>query len=238
MSYKDPFWRPRMSGSARTSDEVRIDLRGRDVKRPSLPIAPVISDLGRVVLWFDNGVFLRKLADRAGRPYDEVKAIVHGDLALIRRFDGGAVTPADFCKQVTAAVGAAMSYDEFYEIYNDIFTPNPPAIDVLARVKAAGHKTLLLSNTDPERFGFVKRRFPEIFFFDGYVLSYELKLLKPDPAIYLAAARLAGAEPAECAFIDDMEENVKGAVEAGLNGIRYTLETDLAAELRKLGLEF
>jgi len=201
-------------------------------------IRAVVSDLGRVVLWFDNGVFLRKLADRAGRPYEEVKAIVHGDLGLIRRFDGGAVTPEGFRAHVMAAVGADMTYDEFYEIYNDIFTPNPPAIDVLARVKAAGYKTLLLSNTDPERFGFVRRRFPEIFFFDGYVLSYELKLLKPDPAIYLAAARLAGAEPDECAFIDDMEENVKGAVEAGLAGIRYTLETDLAAELRKLGLEF
>ncbi len=201
-------------------------------------VRSVISDLGRVVLWFDNGVFLRKLADRAGRPYEEVKAIVHGDLGLIRRFDGGAVTPADFHEQVTAAVGADMTYDEFYDIYNDIFTPIPPAIDILTRVKAAGYKTLLLSNTDPERFGFVKRRFPEILFFDGYVLSYELKLLKPDPAIYLAAARLAGAEPDECVFIDDMEENVKGAVETGLAGIRYTLETDLAAELRKLGLRF
>jgi HAD superfamily hydrolase (TIGR01509 family) len=201
-------------------------------------IHAVISDLGKVVLWFDNNVFLRKLADRAGRPYDEVKAIVHGDLGLIRRFDGGAVTPEDFHEHVTAAVGADMTYDEFYEIYNDIFTPNPPAIDVLARVRAAGHKTLLLSNTDPERFGFVKRRFPEILFFDGYVLSYELKLLKPDPAIYLAAVRLAGAEPDECVFIDDMEENIKGAVEAGLAGIRYTLETDLATELNKLGLRF
>lgn len=201
-------------------------------------VRAVISDLGRVVLWFDNGVFLRKLADRAGRPYEEVKAIVHGDLALIRRFDGGAVTPEGFHEHVTAAVGADMPYEEFYEIYNDIFTPIPPAIDVLARVKAAGYKTLLLSNTDPERFGFVRRRFPEILFFDGYALSYELKLLKPDPAIYLAAARLAGAEPAECVLIDDMEENVKGAIEAGLAAIRYTLETDLAAELRKLGLEF
>jgi HAD superfamily hydrolase (TIGR01509 family) len=201
-------------------------------------IHAVISDLGKVVLWFDNNVFLRKLADRAGRPYEEVKAIVHGDLGLIRRFDGGAVTPEDFHEHVTAAVGADMTYDEFYEIYNDIFTPNPPAIDVLARVRAAGHKTLLLSNTDPERFGFVKRRFPEILFFDGYVLSYELKLLKPDPAIYLAAVRLAGAEPDECVFIDDMEENIKGAVEAGLAGIRYTLETDLATELNKLGLRF
>jgi len=201
-------------------------------------IRAVISDLGRVVLWFDNNVFLRKLAERAGRPFEEVKAVVHGDLGLIRRFDGGAVSPAEFHAHVTAAVGADMTYQEFYGIYNDIFTPNPPAIDVLARVRKAGYKTLLLSNTDPERFGFVRRRFPDVLFFDRYVLSYELKLLKPDPAIYLAAAAKAGCRPEECVFIDDMEENVKSAVDTGLAGIQYRPETDLAGELKRLGLEF
>ena len=55
-------------------------------------IRTVISDLGRVVLWFDNNVFLRKLAGLAGRPFDEVKAVVHGDLELWQRFDEGSVT--------------------------------------------------------------------------------------------------------------------------------------------------
>lgn len=201
-------------------------------------IDTVISDLGRVVLWFDNNVFLRKLAARAGRPFEDVKAAVHGDLGLIRAFDGGAVTPAGFLQRVTSAVGASLPYDDFYAIYNDIFTPNGPAIDVLGRVKRAGYRTLLLSNVDPERFAFIRRRFPEVLFFDGFVLSYELKLLKPDPAIYRAAARSAGSEPARCVFIDDMEENVEGAVAAGFAGILYKPETDLAGELKKLGLRF
>ncbi len=201
-------------------------------------IRTVISDLGRVVLWFDNNVFLRKLADRAGRPFDEVKAAVHGDLELLRRFDAGAITTADFHARVMAISGADMSYGDFYAIYDDIFTPNPAAIDVLARVKAAGYKMLLLSNTDPERFGFVRVTFPAVGLFDGFVLSYELKLLKPDPAIYRAAASKAGCEPGECVFIDDMEENVTAAVAAGLAGIHYLPETNLAAELKKLGLRF
>ena len=201
-------------------------------------IRAVISDLGRVVLWFDNNIFLRKLAERAGKPFSDVKATVHGDIELFRRFDGGVVTPYEVFERVTGLVGADISYEAFFEMYNDIFSLNAPAVDILARVKAAGYKTLLLSNTDPERFGFVRTRFPEILFFDEYVLSYELKLLKPDPAIYLAAARLAGTQPQECVFIDDMEENVKGAIATGLAGILYRPETDLAAELKKLGLEF
>ena len=201
-------------------------------------IRTVISDLGRVVLWFDNDIFLRKLAERSRRSLAAVKAAVHGDLELLRRFDAGAVTPAGFHARVMEIVGADMAYGDFYAIYNDIFTPNPAAIGVLERAKAAGSKLLLLSNTDPERFGFVLRRFPAIALFDGFVLSYELRLLKPDPAIYLAAAHAAASRPRECVFIDDMEDNVRGAVEAGLAGIHYRPETDLAAELRKIGLKF
>lgn len=201
-------------------------------------IRAVISDLGRVVLWFDNAIFLRKLAELAGKPFADVRAAVHGEIGLIRHFDGGAVTPAGFHNRIMEIVHADIPYGVFYEIYNDIFSRNAPVVEVLARVKAAGYTILLLSNTDPERFGFVRRRFPEILFFDGYVLSYELKLLKPDPAIYLAAARLARSEPFECVFIDDMEENVKAAVAIGFFGIHYTPATDLGAELKALGLVF
>jgi HAD superfamily hydrolase (TIGR01509 family) len=201
-------------------------------------IRTVVSDLGRVVLWFDNNIFLRKLALRAGKPFEDVKAAIHGDLELIRRFDVGALTPGEFHERVMRAAGVSISREIFYEIYSDIFSLNPAAVDVLARVKAAGYRTVLLSNTDPERFGFVRRRFPEILFFDDYVLSYELRLLKPDPAIYLEAARRAGSPPGECVFIDDMEENVRAAVGAGLRGVHYLPGTDLAAELRALGLTF
>lgn len=201
-------------------------------------IRTVISDLGRVVLWFDNNIFLRKLAALAGRPFDEVKAAVHGNLEIVHRFDEGALTTEDFRRAVCAAAGAEVEYGTFYTIYNDIFTLNEPVAAILRRVSGAGYRTALLSNTDPERFGFIRRRFPEILFFDDYVLSYELRLLKPDPAIYLEAARRGRSKPAECVLIDDMEDNVKGAAAAGLKGIHYRPDTDLEAELRALGLTF
>jgi HAD superfamily hydrolase (TIGR01509 family) len=201
-------------------------------------IRAAIFDLGRVVLWFDNDIFLRKLAERAGKPFDEVKAAVHGNRPLIRSFDAGAVTPRGFHERVTAAVGADMTPDAFYDIYNDIFSLNGPVLDIVRRLKAAGLPLLLLSNTDPERFGFIRRTFPQIFVFDVYVLSYEVKLLKPDPEIFREAVRRSGVGPGECVFIDDMEENVNGAIEAGLQGIHFRPGTDLEAELAKRSLKF
>ncbi len=67
------------------------------------------------------------------------------------------------------------------------------------------------------------------------MLSYELGMVKPEPEIYLEAARRAGCRPDECVFIDDMPENVEAAAKLGMAGVVYRPETDLAAEFRKLG---
>jgi len=201
-------------------------------------IRTVVSDMGKVLLWFDNNIFLRKLAERTGTPLAEVQAKAHFDVDLINAFDGGAIDPPAFREKILRALGADVEAGEFFAMYNDIFRPNEPVIRLLRRVKDAGYRTAILSNTDPQRFGFVRTRFPEIMFFDEYALSCELKLLKPGPAIFLAAARLAGCPPVECVFIDDMEENVKGALAAGFQGIIYRPDTDLEAELKKLGLNF
>jgi FMN phosphatase YigB (HAD superfamily) len=52
-------------------------------------------------------------------------------------------------------------------------------------------------------FGFIKKRFPEILIIDEYVLSFELGMMKRDPAIYGEALKKAGTDHQECVFIDD-----------------------------------
>lgn len=197
-------------------------------------IRAVISDLGKVILWFDNDIFIRKLAASSPVPADRIKAAARWNRDLLVAFDKGLLSPAEFHRRVATAVGSDIARDDFFAIYNDIFTPNPPALDALRSAKAAGRTLILLSNTDVERFGFVRRRFPEVLFFDDYVLSYEVGMVKPEPGIYLEAARRAGSAPGECVFIDDLPENVAAAEETGMAGIVYTAGVDLAAVLEKL----
>ena len=199
-------------------------------------IRAIISDMGMVVLWFDNDVFIRKLAFSATIPEDKIKEAAHWNLDLLTEFDKGALSPGDFYRRVVRAVGSGIGEAEFNAIYNDIFRLNPPALDVLRKQKAAGKTLVLLSNTDILRFGHIRQRYPEILIFDDYVLSYELGMVKPEPGIYLEAARRAGCPPEECVFIDDIPENVEAARKLGMAGIVYRPETDLASELEKLGL--
>jgi len=190
-------------------------------------ISTIISDLGKVVLWFDNNIFYRKMTAYCSKSVDEMRAIVHGNFELIELFDEGALTPRQFYERAVALLGTRIGYDEFVPAYVDVFTRNQPVIDLYKRLKAR-YKLILLSNTDPLRFGFVRRHFPDILFFDDYVLSYEVKALKPRPEIYEEALRRAAALPASCIFVDDLEENIAGAAAFGLKTILYKPDTDLA----------
>jgi len=199
-------------------------------------IRSVVSDLGKVVLWFDNDIFIRKLAGHCGRSREETKEVAHSNMELITSFDKGLISSPEFYDRIVKAFDARISREEFFAIYNDVFWLNARAVEVLKRAKPILSKLLLLSNTDPERFGFIKKKFSRILIFDDYLLSYELGLVKPEPGIFREAVKRTGCAADECVFIDDLPENVEVPVSLGAKGVVYAPATDLAAELSRLGL--
>ena len=66
-----------------------------------------------------------------------------------------------------------------------------------------------------ERYAFLKR--PR-----GVTVSGEVRLLKPDRAIYELHAESFGLEPAATLFIDDSQKNVEGARAAGWQAVHFT----------------
>ncbi len=198
-------------------------------------INTVISDLGKVILYFDNHIFFRKLAEYCPYSARDIAARVHGHRDMIRAFDTGKLEADDFYRDVTRTLEADIGQEAFFRIYCDIFSLNPPVLDLLRRLKA-GYKMILLSNTDVKRFHFIKKKFPEILFFDDYILSYEVGCLKPDPRIYKEALAKADVLAEESVFLDDLPENIEGARAVGMNAILYEPHTDLAAELEKINV--
>ena len=96
-------------------------------------IRAIISDMGRVVIWFDNNIFIKKLAATSTVPEDKIKEAAHWNRDLLTDFDRGAISPRDFYRRVAVAVGSRIGETEFYAIYNDIFRLNPSALDVLRK---------------------------------------------------------------------------------------------------------
>ena len=62
--------------------------------------------------------------------------------------------------------------------------------------------------------------------------------MKPDRAIYTAAAELAGCRPEEVFFVDDLPENVVGARAAGFDAEVFTDVRTLVGDLRRRGVRF
>jgi putative hydrolase of the HAD superfamily len=164
---------------------------------------------------------------------EDIAECFHRHRELIRSFDTGKIEPADFYAEVVQKLEANVGEKSFFLMYNDVFSLNPPVLDLLKKLKT-NHQTILLSNTDVERFGFIRKKFPEILLFDQYVLSYEVGYMKPHPEIYAEALKKARVSAKECVFLDDLPENIEGAQRFGMNAILYGHRTDLEVRLKQL----
>lgn len=85
------------------------------------------------------------------------------------------------------------------------------------RLRARDIRTYVLSNTNPTAIEIVRDRVREATgralesYFDGIFLSYQLKILKPSPAIFEKMIALSGLNPQETLFIDDGSRNADTA---------------------------
>ncbi len=131
----------------------------------------------------------------------------------------------------------AREIDIFDKRYTDIFTSEVPGIaELMGELKAKGYRLLGLSNWSTKVFD-VMRKFPKPFaLLDGSLISHQVRLLKPDQAIYEAFCRKFGVKPADCLFIDDKAENIEGAQRAGWHGVVFTTTEQLRRDLKAAGV--
>ena len=109
----------------------------------------------------------------------------------------------------------------FHDGYADCVKREVPGMyNLLARYKREGFHLYGLSNWCSQIHK-VMPRFPIYDLLDGYVISSQEKLLKPEPAIYLRLCERYHLLPSTCLFTDDKMENVRGAEAVGMQAIRF-----------------
>jgi putative hydrolase of the HAD superfamily len=101
--------------------------------------------------------------------------------------------------------------------------PAPALAEAVLAARRAGIRTGLLSNSWGEG-RYQRDRFGELF--DAVVISGEVGLRKPDPAIYLMAAESLGLEPDACVFVDDFAVNLEPAAEFGMATVLHDGDAD------------
>ena len=201
-------------------------------------IETIVSDLGNVLLRFDNSVFYRAVSRFSGRPAADIEAVIGRNLDLLILFEKGVVSPFEFYRNALDILEITAGYEEFFAAYCEgVFTTVPSVLDLFRGLKPR-YRMILLSNTDIIRWTHVKTKFPEILIFDDYVLSFDVGARKPQLEIYFEAIRAGRAAPERTVFIDDLPANVAGAEGAGMKGILCESGADLEPKLRALGLSF
>ena len=70
--------------------------------------------------------------------------------------------------------------------------------------------------------------------FNHLIISAEVGLMKPDPAIYQRVLEVIGYEAHQAVFIDDFIENVEGARAVGLHAILFKNPEQIKADLQAL----
>lgn len=110
----------------------------------------------------------------------------------------------------------------------------PGMYDLVADLKQAGYGIYGLTNWASETFYTIVNDYPVFSLLDGMVVSGDVRLLKPDAAIFNCLLDKYGLKAEESVFIDDNAENVDGAIAAGLSAIRFTGADALREELAHL----
>ena len=203
----------------------------------TLPPKFLYFDLGNVILPFDFMVAVRQMADVAGVSASLIHEVLFDD-ALEPAYERGDLTTEEFFETVCLRIGKRPDFDAFLVASSDMFRLDQAVADLILRLRKSGHRTGLLSNTCEAHWRFCyERRFPILQrLFEVTALSYELRAMKPEAAIFQAAAGLAGAAPADIFFVDDRPEHVEGARRVGFDAVQFTGAAELAAALEERGV--
>jgi len=101
---------------------------------------------------------------------------------------------------------------------------------LVKRAHGMGFSTALLSNSWGN--AYPRDLWSEMF--DAVLISGEVGLRKPEPEIYLLAARQLGLAPEECVFVDDLAINIRGALTVGMIGVHHKSYTETLFELEAI----
>ncbi len=126
-------------------------------------------------------------------------------------------------------------------IENDVLlwtSLNRPMLAWVTALQNAGLRTAILSNMGPDLLRLMRRSpdFAWIARFTHLTWSCELRMAKPDPAIYTFTCERLGVAPAEALFIDDKPENIHAAEALGLRAVQFTDVAQLRGDLAARGL--
>ncbi len=199
-----------------------------------MKISAVCFDLGNVLI----SVHWDRMLDQIGKksPLPREKIMAYLDDPKTRAYEIGGITSAKYFPWLKKAIKYTGTAKELQVAWSEIFTPMADHI-ALAAMLSRHYPLAIISNTNDAHILHAEEIYTFFPLFHARIYSHQVKLAKPDPAIYHAAlAALGGIDPLEALFIDDLEPNILGASKLGWQTIHLRPDVDLREALASYDL--
>jgi putative hydrolase of the HAD superfamily len=206
-------------------------------QREGLPnIKAVILDYGQVLVRCPTVREFERMAGMFNVPFASFHKLWEGSRDI---YDRGDVTAEEYWLQLAARTNSTLipeQIETLRQVEIEIWChTDPEMLDWLSRMHAAGIKTALLSNMPLDLMRYVLANFRWMEKFDFRTFSADVRLIKPDPAIFEHTLRGLGVAASEAVFVDDREPNIKAADALGIHGILFRSVAQLKDDLKAMG---
>jgi putative hydrolase of the HAD superfamily len=156
-------------------------------------------------------------------------------------YDEGLLTGKAFWQKFVRDAGLGLGESAIDELNHwDVrmwMNVNPAMVEWQLKLKERGLLTAIVSNMGESVLEAMEREFEWLKRFDALVWSFQLGIVKPDPAIYRYVLEKLGTQAEEALFIDDRQENVDAAIKLGMKGIVFSNVERLRGELAAAGFD-
>ena len=194
----------------------------------------IILDMGNVLLEWNKDKILRGVVKTEKDYMILDKAIFQS--GLWERLDLGTLTREELVLKVVSMIGSiyqekvqevVWNWPSYIEIYTEVFP-------LLVRLKEKGHRIFVLSNTSPVFYELLEEQLsPLNEILDGFVLSCDIKAIKPDPKMFEEILHKYQLDPVNCIFLDDVKDNIKMAESLGIKAYQVKQRSDVVDILKK-----
>lgn len=193
----------------------------------------VIFDLGGVVLdWNPDRIVARFQPDAALRATFKASVFGHADW---KSFDRGGVTEPELIGRLQARLGLPRAeVIAFLDGTRHSLVEKPDTVKLIRELQQKRVPLYCLSNMPAEMYVHLQRQHNFWDAFSGIVISGEVKMMKPEPEVFLHLIETFKLRAEESVFIDDVVANVEAARAVGLHALLFKDAAQCREELERL----
>ena len=199
-------------------------------------VKAVIFDYGEVLCHAPTPTEIERLAGFFGITVDQLATLWERNRGL---YDRGDLRPEIYWSMLAqdAAVEITPSHiEQICELDLTMWSNiNAAMVKWAQELRSSGMKVGLLSNMHPQMVTHCRKQCPWLESFDFLTFSGEVRMIKPDPAIYEHTLLGLGVTASEALFLDDREVNIRAAEGLGINAFRFRSMAQLRSDLQVAG---